>query len=54
MHDGHRRLQEAFEKNKVVEKENIIAVSASASVHGVKYYSPVFLFITNLFFSGRK
>lgn len=36
MHDGHRRLQEAFEKNKVVEKENIIAVSASASVHEVK------------------
>lgn len=54
MHDGHRRLQKAFEKNKVVEKENIMAVSssASASAQEVKYKSlffRIFFLLTSIF-----
>lgn len=38
MHDGHRRLQEAFEKNKIVEKENLVSVSDSVA-NEVLFYS---------------
>lgn len=54
MHDGHRRLQEAFEKNKVLEKESVTS-SALASVQEVQIIAilPSILFILK-HLTGRK